>query len=267
MSSRKWRALCSAIGNIRDTLTIPDMVNGLKVTAISSHAFSGCHSITNVTLPSGLQALGKEVFHGCSALLSITSNIVNPVETELDEETFTNDQLCRVKLWVPRCTWTKYKSITNWNRFASIVEVPYKTAEGIELVIKVISDQNKTCAVGDGLYPAIDETIITSIAIPETVNGYQVVKLSNYAFKGCKITGITLPKTINQNGRSAFDMCTNLTKIELPEGITEIDEYTFKITKNPNTDQISIRNSYNGESFLTFPTNKTVIKERMKFRR
>lgn len=163
--------------------------------------------------------------------------------------------------------WTKYKSITNWNRFASIVEVPYKTAEGIELVIKVISDQNKTCAVGDGLYPAIDETIITSIAIPETVNGYQVVRLSNYAFKGCKITGITLPKTINQIGRSAFDMCTNLTKIELPEGITEIDEYTFKITKNPNTDQISIRNSYNGESFLTFPTNKTVIKERMKFRR
>ena len=237
--------LCAVPLETTGTLTIPDMVNGLKVTAIASHAFSGCHSITNVTLPSGLQVLGKEVFHGCSALMSIKSNIVNPLETELDEETFTDDQFCSIMLWVPRCTWTKYKSTTSWNRFTSIVEVPYKTAEGIELVIKVISDQNKTCTVGDGLYPAIDETIITNIVIPETVNGYRVVKLSNHAFKGCKITGISLPKSINQIGRSAFDNCTNLTKIELPEGITEIDEYTFL--------------SCNSLQDVTIPTSVNVI--------
>ena len=222
---------CSVPLETSGTLTIPDMVNGLKVTALSNRAFSGCHYITNVTLPAGLRTLGREVFHGCGALQFITSNIVDPMETELDEDTFTDDQLDRVRLWVPRCTWTKYKSIASWNKFASIVEVPYKTPEGIELVIKVISDEDKTCAVGDGIYPAIDKAYTAKIVIPEKVNGYRVIRLASYAFQGCKLTGIALPPSINQIGRSAFDN-SNLTQIELPEGITEIDEYTFMSCDN-----------------------------------
>lgn len=250
---------CSVPLETSGTLTIPDMVNGLKVTALSNHAFSGCHYITNVTLPSGLRTLGREVFHGCGALQFITSNIVDPMETELDEDTFTDVQLDRVRLWVPRCTWTKYKSIASWNKFASIVEVPYKTPEGIELVIKVISDEDKTCAVGDGIYPAIDKAYTTKIVIPEKVNGYRVIRLASYAFQGCKLSGISLPPSINQIGWSAFDRCPNLTQIELPEGITEIDENTFMSCGS--LQEISIPTSVttiNRDAFYACTSLKTV---------
>lgn len=44
------------------TVKIPEKINDLKVTAIGHSAFSYCDSITNVTLPAGVETIQANVF-------------------------------------------------------------------------------------------------------------------------------------------------------------------------------------------------------------
>ena len=54
---------CSSLTSI----TIPD-----SVTSIGGSAFSGCSSLTSITIPDGVASIGDSAFLGCSSLTSIT---------------------------------------------------------------------------------------------------------------------------------------------------------------------------------------------------
>ncbi|MGN0463068.1 MAG: leucine-rich repeat protein, partial [Acutalibacteraceae bacterium] len=54
---------CSSLTSI----TIPD-----SVTSIDGGAFSGCTSLTSITIPDSVTSIGDEAFYGCSSLTSIT---------------------------------------------------------------------------------------------------------------------------------------------------------------------------------------------------
>jgi uncharacterized ParB-like nuclease family protein len=43
-----------------------DLKNAKKLTSISSRAFAKCKSLKTVELPSNVEAVGKDAFHGCT---------------------------------------------------------------------------------------------------------------------------------------------------------------------------------------------------------
>ncbi len=53
-------------------LTVPDTVDGLKVTAIGDHAFEANWDLEEVILPEGITFIGESAFMDCGSLKSVT---------------------------------------------------------------------------------------------------------------------------------------------------------------------------------------------------
>lgn len=111
-----------------------------------------------------------------------------------------------------------------------------------------------------------------AVVIPATVdNGgvtYAVTKIGNTAFQGCTLlTSVTIPDTVNEIGNSAF-VQTGLTSFHIPVGVTVINTAAFY--RNPGLTQITVDAantafksidgvlfSLDGKRLIQYPTGKT----------
>ena len=55
-----------------EDVTVPDMIDGLPVTAIADYAFHNCTSLTHITLPNSITTIGDYALEGCTSLNHIT---------------------------------------------------------------------------------------------------------------------------------------------------------------------------------------------------
>ena len=73
---------------------------------------------------------------------------------------------------------------------------------------------------------------LTNIIIPETVTNdtitYRVTGISSHAFEDCSsLTSISIPNSVTTIGNSAFYDCSSLESITIPNSVTSIESYTF----------------------------------------
>ena len=93
-----------------------------KVTSIAESAFSGCTSLTSVTIPCTMTTIGKNAFRGCTSLKSIYSNMLYPQSLGTGAFASVPDDCV---LYIPVGTLTAYKN-AGWTRESTgitIVEV------------------------------------------------------------------------------------------------------------------------------------------------
>ena len=105
-----------------------------------------------------------------------------------------------------------------------------------------MSASAKTCMVGtgyigtgdntDGL--AVAETYSTNLlVIPETADGDKVVKIGGSAFNSCsKIKGVQIPESVTSIGKYSFQLCEGLTSFVVPNSVTVIEEYALSYCTN-----------------------------------
>ena len=172
-----------------DTVTIPDTMFGLPVTAIWGYAFMEEMSLTNVIIGTNLISIGRGVVYGCISLTDITVNRLNPVYSSADGVLFDKNQTTLIL-----CPEGKAGSLTIAN---SVNTIAGGAVQGC--------------------------TNLTSVTIPNSVTS-----IGEEAFGGCTgLTNVTIPNSVTNVGHDAFNYCTNVINVTIPNSVTSIGAYAF----------------------------------------
>ena len=66
------------------------------------------------------------------------------------------------------------------------------------------------------------------VTIPETINGMPVISIGPAAFNECtNLTSVTIPDSVSSIGASAFWLCSSLTSVTIPTGVTSVGNNVF----------------------------------------
>ena len=170
-------------------ITIPDTIDGKKVTSIGNYVFEHCIGLESITIPENITNIENMAFHICTNLESINVDVNNNIYSSIDGVLFNKEQ-------------------------DKIIFFPDNRFDSYEIPDSVTS-------IGDMAFYGCDN--LTNIIIPDSVTS-----IENYAFSGCaNFTSITIPDSVTSIGESAFSCCFILTSITIPDSVTSISDETF----------------------------------------
>ena len=109
-----------------------------------------------------------------------------------------------------------------YSQIISLYEFSAATVEGIVLKYRIIEKEKTAKVKGIG-----DHDANCTVTIPETVNGYTVNGIADYAFQYARIGTVVMPETIKTIGEFSFYGCSRLLSLSIPNSVTTIIRYAF----------------------------------------
>ena len=177
-------------------MTIPE-----GVTTIYSGTLGGCTSLKTVRLPSTITHIYSQAFAAIGKALEKFYIYATSVPST-SSDIFYSTTISGATLIVPEAALEAYKAAKPWYGFGNIRgELPgdveqftAKTAEGVELTVKVIDRDAMTAKIGDGTNAAVAVGTAGPVTLPSEVKGFSLTSIAANAFKNCNaITEITIP--------------------------------------------------------------------------
>lgn len=266
------------------SITIPN-----SVVCISVSAFQGCTSLTNINIPSSITKIDRYAFNGCSQLKNVyitdisawcniefDSNYANPLiyaqNLYLNDELVTDLIIPNNVTLIKNYAFTGCVNISNITIPTSVINIgmnAFSKCRSLTIYCEAKSAPNSwnitwkdsTCQVvwncseneiaTDGYIYKISNRIryalkngnakvvqqslklSSSIDIPQSIyhNGtsYNVTEIIDSAFDECtKLTNVNIPNGITHIGEDAFEGCSNLTSITISDSVTSIGNSAFK---------------------------------------
>ena len=183
-----------------NTIDIPN-----NISTIGGNAFYGCEKLKTVTIPDTVTDIGGFAFYGCTSLESITINATTPPS---QHGAFDNTNKCPI--FVPAASVEAYK--TAWPDYASRIY----SSSGISKkgTLTYLNGDTYDIQLNDTM-----ELLKTDI--------YRGINNSSDPHYYTKITGVVIESGIDTIGEYAFQNCSNITSMSIPNTVTTIKKYAF----------------------------------------
>ena len=188
-------------------LSIPASIYGLPVAGIGDSAFSGCTSLTSVTITSSVTSIGNSAFSACSSLT--LANFLG------------NAPVMGTGVFAAA---SHGFTLFYFNNATGFTSPTWNDSSGDSYPAN-----NFTYTVANGQITITGYNgSSNSVNIPSSINGIPVTSLGNNAFSGCtQLTNATIPFNVTSIGTSAFFGCTGLTSFSIPSTVTSIGASAF----------------------------------------
>ena len=196
------------------TYEIPGEIDGKKVIRIGNSAFIDCTELTSVTIPDGVTDIRWRAFYNCVSLKSVT---IPKSVTYIDNYAFgyyyDSDSFATKKIDGFKINYVK-------NTYGHM----YALKNGFT---------DEACLLTHELYDGtleITEYVGNSATyvIPSEIDGKRVTQIGYDAFNDCtELTSITIPDGVTIIGNSAFSDCTSLETVTIPNSVTHIYPRAF----------------------------------------
>ena len=231
----------TSIGNeaFRDCYCLTSITIPESVTSIGSSAFFNCSSLTSITLPESVTSIGGSAFSGCSRLTSITLP-ENSQLTSIGNEAF-RDCSSLTSIILPEgvtsignYAFYNCSSLTSITLPESVTSIGSSAFDNCGSLKTVINYSDLIIQRGSSDYGYVGYYADKVFNLDEFMDGYAFKTTDGVYYMTGYIgedTELTLPKNYRgknyQIGARAFHSYSNLTAINIPEGVTNIGDYAF----------------------------------------
>ena len=206
------------------------------VTSIGDWAFCDCYLLVSVTVPDSVTSIGDYAFRGCSSLVSVT---VPDSVTSIGSGAFRNcNRLGEIVIEgnvtsIGQYTFDGCTSLVSVTIPDSVTSIGYGAFDGCSSLTSIVVAEGNTayCSV-DGVLFSKDMKTLLQYPAGRSDDSYiildSVTSIGRRAFDGCtSLVSVTIPNSVTSIGPSAFSRCISLASVTIPDSVTFIDSYAF----------------------------------------
>lgn len=197
------------------SLTVPETLNGIPVTAIGDKAFSQCYYLTDVTLPEGITHIGDFAFEDCTDIETLT---IPGTVTSMGCNPFIGTTI-HLQL-AGSNTALEQQGAFLLDRETKRLICCQSSPEGTEEDPATLVIPTGTREIGDYAFSRSDAV---QVVLPIGVQ-----KIGQCAFQRClSLQSVTLPAGLTDIGDHAFQRCSKLEEVNLPDSVTHLGRNPF----------------------------------------
>ena len=213
-----------------ENVIIPDSIDGIIVTEISTNTFNKCQKLKSIEIPNTITTINDYAFYYCTSLKTIIiPKSIKTMGIAICEGCDTLENILikfekKPETWKDEWLW-KDTLINNFDAFRGHnIIYGYDSTNKFNEYTYYIQSKNHVNTITLVQYDGQEE----NVEIPNEINGISVTALGASLFNGCDfIKSITIPNGISLIGFRTFYNCSSLKNIILANTLTTINSNAF----------------------------------------